>query len=155
MVERVELNLQQMEINKGSGSNPLPPTSSTGSEIREDSVEINFRQNIDQQNEQAAKIVRRDEQSEKNIESKNEEELRKFVESLNEKLYYLNREVHFRVDEKIKRTYISVIDKKTKEVIKEYPPKEIRKFISAMLELEKRLNSGDRDLKEIFVNYKV
>lgn len=83
--------------------------------------------------------------------------LEKTIERLNEKLDLLNRQLSFRLDERIGRNYISIINKKTKETIKEFPPEEIRDFIAQMIELEGRMKEdGDSENKgELFVNLEV
>jgi flagellar protein FlaG len=62
------------------------------------------------------------------------EEIKKFLDELNTKLHSLNKETRFQLDKKIDMTYVSVINKDTKEVIKEFPPEEIRAFMAKMRE---------------------
>jgi uncharacterized FlaG/YvyC family protein len=55
-----------------------------------------------------------------------------------------NRSLRFKLDERIGRNYISIIDKETEEIIKEYPPEEIRNFMAQVMKFEERmLASGD------------
>jgi flagellar protein FlaG len=83
--------------------------------------------------------------------------LEKTIERLNEKLNLLNRQLSFRLDERIGRNYISIIDKQTKETIKEFPPEEIRDFIAQMIELEDRMkeDGSSENNGELFVNLEV
>jgi len=86
-----------------------------------------------------------------------EEEIAKLeesIEKLNEKMNMLNRELHFKVDKKIGKDYISIINKDTKEIIKEFPPKEIRTFIARMRDYESGSMSRG-DLKNLLVNLEV
>ncbi len=82
------------------------------------------------------------------------DELNEAIDRLNEKLYLTNREVLFKTERKINKHYISVIDKNSQEVIKEFPPKEIRKFLIGVKELEDKLGSS-RDIKSLIVNLEV
>jgi uncharacterized FlaG/YvyC family protein len=75
------------------------------------------------------------------------------ISQLNSKLYRLNRELLFKVDKKINRNYISVVDKKTKEVIKEFPPKEIRNLMATLIEMEETMNPSE-SLNNILLNIK-
>lgn len=69
-------------------------------------------------------------------------ELEEILENLNKKMNLMNREVHFLVDKKINKQYISVIDRETKNVIREFPPQEIRSFIAALQNFMENLDKG-------------
>ncbi len=70
--------------------------------------------------------------------------LDKIIERLNYKMNLSNRSLRFKLDERIGRNYISIIDKETEEIIKEYPPEEIRNFMAQVMKFEERmLASGD------------
>ncbi len=87
-----------------------------------------------------------------------QKKLEEMVRELNEKLYSLNSQLQFRIDKDLNRTYISIVDRKTKEVIKEIPPEEIRHLMAQMREYEESIQfhagkgGGGRDL---FVNVEV
>jgi uncharacterized FlaG/YvyC family protein len=66
----------------------------------------------------------------------------------------MDREVLFKLDKKINRNYISVIDKKSKEIIREFPPEEIRAFIAKFDEINQKL-SMSHDVKSLIVNLEV
>lgn len=83
-----------------------------------------------------------------------EEELRKVIDDLNEKLNRLDREVLFKIDKKINRNYISVIDKESKEIIREFPPEEIRTFIARFDEINQKLLVST-DVKSLIINLEV
>jgi len=70
------------------------------------------------------------------------QELEEKLEALNKKMDQMNREVHFLIDKKINKQYISIIDRETKDVIKEFPPQEIRNFIAALQEFMDSLEKG-------------
>lgn len=82
------------------------------------------------------------------------EELNEALERLNEKLYLSNREILFKTEKKINKNYISVIDKNSQEIIKEFPPKEIRRFLIGLKELEEKLGTN-KDVKHLIINLEV
>jgi len=83
-----------------------------------------------------------------------EEDLKKTIDALNDKLTRLDREVLFKLDKRINKNYISVIDKNSKEVIREFPPKEIRAFIARFDEFNDMLTSS-ADVKSMIINLEV
>jgi uncharacterized FlaG/YvyC family protein len=58
------------------------------------------------------------------------------------------------VDQRIGKNYVSVIDKESKEVIREFPPKEIRSFIARFMEFNENLASTT-DLRSLIINLEV
>jgi uncharacterized FlaG/YvyC family protein len=73
---------------------------------------------------------------------------------LNEKLARLDREILFKIDKRINRNYISVIDKVSKDIIREFPPEEIRNFIARFDEINEKL-SFSTDVKSLIINLEV
>jgi flagellar protein FlaG len=90
----------------------------------------------------------------KAVETVDPKELEEAIDRLNEKLYQSNRDIVFKTEKKINKQYISVIDKKSQEVIKEFPPKEIRKFLIGLQELEEKMVSN-KDIKNLIINLEV
>jgi len=141
-------------VNKGEepGGPSRPPSSQeTGTTAASQSaVEVDLRSEIAKdinKNEERTSAVKRPDQS-------LEEELQKTVEALNDKLNKLDREILFKVDKRINRNYISVIDKQSKEVIREFPPKDIRTFIARFDEFNTKLDSSS-DVKSLIINLEV
>ena len=81
-------------------------------------------------------------------------ELNEAIADLNEKLSLSNREIVFKTESKINKNYISVIDRESQEVIKEWPPKEVRKFLVGLKELEDQL-ATNKDIKSLILNLEV
>jgi flagellar protein FlaG len=141
-------------VNKGEepGGPSRPPSSQeTGTTAASQSaVELDLRsdiaKDINKSDERAASAQKPD----KSL----EEELQKTVEALNDKLNKLDREILFKVDKRINRNYISVIDKQSKEVIREFPPKDIRTFIARFDEFNQKLDSSS-DVKSLIINLEV
>ncbi len=141
MVENV-VNSENINTVRGEGAS-LPPSSKV-----KEIVEVK---------EQAP--VKNDYSETKNIDLKEQDkidpkELNEAIASLNEKLYLSNREIVFKTEEKINKHYISVVDRESQEVIKEWPPKEVRKFLIGLKELEDQLGTN-KDVKSIILNMEV
>lgn len=139
-------------VNKGGDTGaPRPPSSQeTSSGEAPSAVEIDLRSEI-------AKDVNKNSERASGIEKPDkslEEKLNDTVEALNDKLNQLDREVLFKVDKRIRKNYISVIDKQSKEVIREFPPKDIRTFIARFDEFNDQL-SATSDVKSMIVNLEV
>jgi flagellar protein FlaG len=83
-----------------------------------------------------------------------EEDLKQTIEALNDKLAGMDRQILFKVDKRINKNYISVIDKESQEVIREFPPKDIRAYIARFDEFNEKLNSSS-DVKSLIVNFEV
>lgn len=161
MIERLEgLIPVNPQISNGGGySSPaasseqifvFSPQSETGNEQPEDVFVSSGSRG--KQEDLSAQIKK--EAQEKNLEDL---PLEKTIQRLNEKMNLLNRQLQFRLDERIGRNYISIIDKKTKETIKEFPPEEIRNFIAQMMEFENRLKEEPNSdlVGELMVNIEV
>lgn len=56
------------------------------------------------------------------------------IEEANEKLMGANREFEFSIHEKTKQIMVKVLDKNTKEIIKEIPSEKILDYVAAMCE---------------------
>lgn len=84
-----------------------------------------------------------------------EEDLKKTIEALNDKLAGLDRQVQFRVDKRINKSYISVIDKESQEVVREFPPKDIRAYIARFDEFNENLSSSTSDVDSMIINLEV
>lgn len=153
MIDSVPANSENLVINKGEGV-PSPPPSSpeiTNSESSQAAVEVGLKGPMP---ETAKKSNARVSGTAKQTEEAMEDKLRETVEALNEKLNRLDREVLFKVDKKINKNYISVIDKQSQEVIREFPPKEIRTFIARFDEINEKLMVTP-DVKSLIINLEV
>jgi len=74
-------------------------------------------------------------QIEKKSKDEIKRELQKIVEELNREMNPLNINLKFKFNDKIDELTVMVIDKKTDEVIREFPPKEALKLMEKMREL--------------------
>ncbi len=152
MIDSVSANSENLVINKGEGI-PSPPPSSpviSNSESSQAAVEATFPGKTSDTVSQSAERVSGVKQNEEAL----EEKLRETVDALNEKLNRLDREVLFKIDKKINKNYISVIDKQSQEVIREFPPKEIRTFIARFDEINEKLMVTP-DVKSLIINLEV
>lgn len=166
MIDGVSLNGENLVINKGEGSVPSPPPSSTQTQ-RGDSgqaateVELSFTPRA--RTAEAPKTKDNVKQLERSIKAEVEQSARdrdlekqtqETIRALNEKLARLDRQVLFKVDQRIDRNYISVIDKNSKEIIREFPPEEIRNFIARFDDFNKQLDMS-ADVKSLIINLEV
>ncbi|MGE5340816.1 MAG: flagellar protein FlaG [Candidatus Omnitrophota bacterium] len=157
MIENVVATGDNLVINKGEGVQPSPPPSPQKVQ-RSDSgpaveVELNDTSTLD-----TAQDVNGTSQTASNVQSQTgsgeEEKLKQVIDSLNEKLSRLDREVEFKLDKRINKNYISVIDKQSKETIREFPPEEIRSFIARFDEINNKLMMTT-DVKSLIINLEV
>jgi len=74
-------------------------------------------------------------QIEKKSKEEIKKELQKIVEELNREMNPLNIDLKFKFNDKIDELTVMVIDKKTNEVIREFPPKEALRLMEKMREL--------------------
>jgi len=146
MIEKIETNDLKLNLKINGESNGVlspPPSSEMKSDNVSKEIKLKEQKNLSNGNE---KLDNNFDLSEK--------ELEETIEKLNEKLNSLNRELLIKVDKKINKNYISIVDKKTKEVIKEYPPKEIRKFIAQLMEFDERVFKKS-NAKNVILNIEV
>ncbi len=152
MIDGVSVNSDNLVINKGSGA-PQPPSSpeinSSVSGQAAAELDLNTRVAADS-NKKSERVAK----SEVKSEEAEENQLKDVIQSLNDKLEQRSREVQFKLDKKIDRHYISVIDKQSKEVIREFPPEEIRTFIARFDEFNEKLNTSE-DVKSMIINLEV
>lgn len=156
MIETISTN-ENLTINKGEGAEPSPPPSSSEVKIKTPAKSGG----IGQVKKDAA--VELAPEIQKSLESKNrnedegktvEKELRETIERLNEKLSRMDREILLKVDQRIGKNYVSVIDKQSQEVIREFPPKEIRSFIARFMEFNEKL-AANTDIRSLIINLEV
>lgn len=164
MIESItgNVNADTLVRNTGEGNAPSPPpspetikskASGQGQAAIEADVQVGLKGEeagaLDQKTSQVEQAAKQ-EKPDKGL----EEELKQVVEELNDKLNRLDREVLFKVDKKINKNYISVIDKASKEIIREFPPKDIRTFIARFDEFNQKLNVSS-DVKSLIINMEV
>lgn len=155
MIDGVTVNSDNLVINTGGGSVPSPPPSSLETNKSEaaqtaekTSAKVDLRPEVaTSQTEEAVKEGSRSQE-------KLEDELKETIERLNDKLSRLDREILLKVDKRIGKNYVSVIDKESKEIIREFPPKEIRSFIARFMEFNENLASTT-DLRSLIINLEV
>ena len=156
MIETISTN-ENLTINKGEGAEHSPPPSSSEVKIKTPAKSGG----IGQVKKDAA--VELAPEIQKSLESKNrnedegktvEKELRETIERLNEKLSRMDREILLKVDQRIGKNYVSVIDKQSQEVIREFPPKEIRSFIARFMEFNEKL-AANTDIRSLIINLEV
>ena len=153
MIDGVTVNSDNLVINTGGGSVPSPPPSSLETNKSEaaqtaekTSAKVDLRPEVaTSQTEEAVK---------EGSQEKLENELKETIERLNDKLNRLDREILLKVDKRIGKNYVSVIDKESKEIIREFPPKEIRSFIARFMEFNENLASTT-DLRSLIINLEV
>jgi flagellar protein FlaG len=159
MIENMSVN-ENLAINQGEGVSPSrPPSSSevnaatktggpgqTNKTAESPAVELSreIKGNLEQ-----AEVKQKE--AEKELV---EQELKDTVRRLNEKLARLDREILLKVDQRIDKNYVSVIDKESKEVIREFPPEAIRTFIARFMEFNEKLASTT-DLRSLILNLEV
>lgn len=155
MIETISAK-ENLVVNRGEepGSS-RPPSSQDVIETNSDTpsqmaVEVDLRAEIVRDVGKNSERVSNAPKTEKSL----EEDLRKTIDALNDKLTRLDREVLFKMDKRINKNYISVIDKQSKEVIREFPPKEIRTFIARFDEFNDMLTSS-ADVKSMIINLEV
>lgn len=160
MIDGVSVNSENLVIDTGGGSVPSPPPSppaSTSSSSSQAAAEVVLSASAETAKLQDVKKEERVTSSSKDQEQNErdlDERLTETIDALNEKLSRLNREVQFKVDKRINKNYISVIDKSSKEIIREFPPKEIRTFIARFDEFIEQLDSSS-DVKSLIINLEV
>jgi flagellar protein FlaG len=150
MIDGVSVNNDNLVINKGSGA-PLPPSSPeiNSSVSGQAAAELNLNTRVaDDSNKKSERVAK------SQTEEAEEKQLKDVIQSLNDKLEQRSREIQFKLDKKIDRHYISVIDKQSKEVIREFPPEEIRTFIARFDEFNEKMNTSD-DVKSLIINLEV
>lgn len=101
---------------------PKVTVDKTAAEFTEGSV-LNDSVVIDKTTAVVSQIGERDEQSngqQQNNSQQQNEQIRKAVEQINKKMY--NSEAVFGIHDATNRITIKIVDKETKEVIKEFPP---------------------------------
>ena len=142
MIDSVSVTNENMAINTGEGfvpsQPPSPSTSTTQKSSSGPAVEVDISNEVKNttQTGSDAQVVEtnKTDQTSNTNESKSEKDVDKklndTIDALNDKLTRMDRDVLFKVDKKINKSYISVVDKKSKEIIREFPPEEIRAFIA-------------------------
>jgi flagellar protein FlaG len=153
MIETISGN-DNLAVKGDQVSSPRPPSSQevkSSGEVNQSAVQLDLQAELTgETNKNEERIAA----SQRGGDQSLEEELQKTIEALNEKLTRLNREVLFKIDKRINKNYISVIDKQSKEVIREFPPKDIRTFIARFDEFNEMLNTNP-DVKSMIVNLEV
>lgn len=72
--------------------------------------------------------------NEKKVEDVSKKDLEKDIEGVNKFLEQHVTSLKFQVHEDLNRLFVEVVDQKTKEVVRQIPPKEFLDMVSAMLE---------------------
>lgn len=152
MIDGVTVNSDNLVINTGGGSVPSPPPSSLVNKSESAQTAEDTSAKVDLKSEVAA--LQEDKAGGESSDKKLEDELKETIERLNDKLGRLDREILLKVDKRIGKNYVSVIDKESKEVIREFPPKEIRSFIARFMEFNENLASTT-DLRSLIINLEV
>jgi uncharacterized FlaG/YvyC family protein len=161
MIDMISTN-ENLVINKGEGLYPSPPPSSPGGDIKVNAVVTGITGEPPGAREGSAVQlspgvrakpvqVTREEASR---DEKVEKELKETIKRLNDRLGGLDREVLLKMDERLGKYYVSVIDKASKEIIREFPPEEIRTFIARFVEFNDKLTAAT-DLRSLIVNLEV
>ncbi len=153
------LNTQENAINTGEGTISSPPPSS--SKVSSDSVSKTGDpgQTVQTGSEAAEVQLTREGEGSLDLDKKQNEELTQqqlteTLDRLNDRLNKLDREIELKTDQRINKNYVSVVDKQSKEVIREFPPEEIRSFIARFMEFNEKLASTT-DLRSLIINLEV
>lgn len=164
MTDGVTITSESLVVNNGETSIPSPPPSSAHTQLNESGqaaavVDLSIRQQARQAgktngNAGQPERVLKTEAGKTAREKELEDQLKEAIDALNKKLGRLDREVLFKIDRRINKSYISVIDKESKEIIREFPPEEIRTFIARFDEINEKLNLSV-DVKSLLVNLEV
>lgn len=163
MVDVISGN-ENLVVNKGEGVPSPPPSSSEVSSVNESTSPVTETGAPASGN---AKAVQGDASVEltsqaagvldKEGDAQDEgmqKELHDTIDRMNKKLNNLDREIMLKVDQRIGKNYVSVIDKGSKEIIREFPPEEIRTFIARFMEFNEKLAS-ETDLRSLIINLEV
>lgn len=161
MIDIISTN-ENLVINKGEGAYPSPPPSSPGADGKVNAAVTGITGESPGAGEsstvQLSQAVQPDtvkvDRGEVYRKEMEEKELKDTIKRLNDRLAGLDREVQLKMDERIGRYYVSVIDKESKEIIREFPPEEIRTFIARFMEYNEKM-SGMTDLRSLIVNLEV
>jgi flagellar protein FlaG len=169
MVDVISTN-ENLVLNTGEGVSPSPPpsssetsnasevatrTSKTG--VASEAVTTTSTQvdaSVELTPQARDTLENSDQQKKEGQEDELQKELVDTVERLNEKLTRLDREILLKVDQRIGKNYISVVEKETQEIIREFPPEEVRSFIARFTEFNEKLASVT-DLRSLIVNLEV
>ncbi|UOQ85191.1 flagellar protein FlaG [Gracilibacillus salinarum] len=111
-----------MEIGKLMTGSPLVQTES----IHEPSTSARERSN----NHEQAAI-----QPTTEVTETNPEQLKSMVDGLNSFLEPSNTSIKYELHDKLDRYYVTIVDRETKEVVKEIPPKKLLDVYASMAEL--------------------
>ena len=114
---------------------PAQPTTKSETEYMDGKAQ-NTAQQIDPAIVSIAKVDQEgtnENQSDKNNQQPTKEQMKKAVENLNKKMS--NSEALFGIHEETNRVTIKIVDKSTKEVIKEFPPEKTLDMIAKAWEL--------------------
>ena len=153
MIDTISAN-ETFSVNKGEEAiSSRPPSSleTNNTTASQSAIEVDLRSELlEDVNESSERVAGANKQSGESL----EDELTRTVDALNEKLSRLDREILFKVDKRIDRNYISVIDKESKEVLREFPPQDVRNFIARFEEFNAQLDSS-ADVKSLIVNLEV
>ncbi|MCP5102658.1 MAG: flagellar protein FlaG [bacterium] len=161
MIETISRN--ENVINKGEGVTPSRPSSSSEIEVKTSTgakpveskgsakVGGNLTAEVSREfNDKIETTQKELQEGDKTV----EKELRDTIERLNEKLNRLDREIMLKVDKRIGKNYVSVVDKESQDVIREFPPKEIRSFIARFMEFNEKL-AANTDIRSLIINLEV
>lgn len=153
MIDSISVSSDNLVINKGGGGTPPPPPSSpeiNNSQSGQPAAVVELSKPVAQDSAKKSERVEKSQSEEKPP----EEELKDSIDSLNKKLGKINQQILFKLDKKIDKHYISVIDKDSKEIIREFPPEEIRNFIARFDEFNEKLSTSS-DVKSLIINLEV
>jgi flagellar protein FlaG len=91
-----------------------------------------------QQTVSAADVLKTDEsavvEGQKETQEISKEQLEKVVKGINEFLQPSQTSLKFKLHDELKEYYVQIIDERTKEVIREIPPKKLLDMYAAMME---------------------
>lgn len=112
-----------------SGSNEI-----TADHIAKDTMAMNIKETRNQSSDDKGQSARSQSELQKEQMNKNNQ-IRKAVEEINKSATGAQSEAIFGIHEKTNRVTIKIVDKKSKEVIKEYPPEKTLDMIAKVWEM--------------------
>lgn len=116
-----------MEVKSLSGSNSFDITKLKDKEVKTaaEAVQDNVQDKLKEKQQQI---------EQKKPKEISKQDLETNIEGVNKFLEKHTTSLKFQVHEDLNRVYVEVVDQKTKEVIREIPPKEFLDMVSSMLE---------------------
>ncbi|WP_079527193.1 flagellar protein FlaG [Halobacillus hunanensis] len=113
-----------MDVTKGKGHSQLLQSHSPHLSLRTSVQKLSRTMNTEEELHKPFKIQK----------ELNKEKMRQVIEGLNDILKPAHTNLQFQFHEKLEEYYVTIVNSRTKEVVKEIPPKDMLDFYAAMIE---------------------